>query len=52
MYIHGCGTDRCLSLQHACIEVDGRSLPFPSSSVMRLPWTSSDLACERFLTAF
>jgi len=37
--------------EHSCISVDERSLPFPSSSVMRLPWTSSDLACERFITA-
>ena len=38
--------------EHSCVAVDGRSLPFPSSSVMRLPQSSSDLACERFLAAF
>jgi len=38
--------------EHCVMEVDGRSLPFPSSSVVRLPWTSSDLACERFIRAF
>lgn len=35
--------------EHACLDIDSRTLPFPASSLMRLPQTSSDLACERLL---
>jgi len=33
--------------EHACLELDCANLPFRSSGVMRLPLSSSDLACER-----